>query len=780
MRTELYIEGTKVDLMDDASMPITFAVADIKTPEKRRNSFTKTIDVPGTKHNNKLFGHLYNINRSQLNGSTNVGVTFNRKKKANYMLIHEGVNLMSGIVQLTSVEKQDEKITYKIVLYSELSNIISNIADKELTDIIGSGLEHQYTLENIAASWSGSEAYVYPVIDYGFANTKMESAPMQTLKPAVFAKYYWDSIFDEAGFTYSGSFMGTDIWDRLILPYNREDFLQLTEYDPVEVTNIAFNVSDETPYLPYNSILEDKDTLFDETTREYTAPENANYDFSYNAPVLVRFEPDTYPTPEAIEAQNEEVTVKVSLIVNDTEIMSDNHTIDAGAYVKTSAGDGTFDILILPWEFDGIFDRVSLNAGDKVKIQFEQLYFTSPSTPFIILSTGLNHSGMIQLQWRSTLGISIYEPETIEGSDLKPQQVIAQEVKQRDFVLGILKLFNLFMIPDPEIPRHMNIVTRDEFYADPTTVDWTEKLDNNRTVNNETLKDGLVRILQFKYKHDDDDWFLNLYKRRWDKEYGEYRIETGYEFSTEIKDVLELPFGTIIPVQYARRPQEGEFRIEVDEDFPDVMQVQGLRGGAGSEQLHFGSVANYREEPSDLPRFDRAYIGRTVRINNEEYEIVDMLSPWRMQLDREVTNATANENYRLFNTQFVYSGNNNEKIVPIITESDDNGRTFKPFDSELRICLFNGVAPAIEWTMQQTPRYVEGQAKYIFKQTITKQLKVTEYPFVSHVLGDSPAEPTYDLLFAQPDQIFWAIGVTFIVDEFGNNIVDEHGNFLIA
>ena len=61
MNTQLLVKRpadtayTDVDLLDDVPYSITYSVADIRQPDKRSGSFSKTIEIPGSATNNKLF-----------------------------------------------------------------------------------------------------------------------------------------------------------------------------------------------------------------------------------------------------------------------------------------------------------------------------------------------------------------------------------------------------------------------------------------------------------------------------------------------------------------------------------------------------------------------------------------------------------------------------------------------------------------------------------------------------------------------------------------------------
>ena len=57
MRTEIYIEGRRVDLYDDISMELTYQIDDVKEFGSRETNFSKTIVLPGTGRNNRQFGY---------------------------------------------------------------------------------------------------------------------------------------------------------------------------------------------------------------------------------------------------------------------------------------------------------------------------------------------------------------------------------------------------------------------------------------------------------------------------------------------------------------------------------------------------------------------------------------------------------------------------------------------------------------------------------------------------------------------------------------------------
>ena len=57
-RLELGTSGT-IDLNDDIPYSLNYSIADVREPDKRNASFSKTITIPGSKNNNKIFQHKH-------------------------------------------------------------------------------------------------------------------------------------------------------------------------------------------------------------------------------------------------------------------------------------------------------------------------------------------------------------------------------------------------------------------------------------------------------------------------------------------------------------------------------------------------------------------------------------------------------------------------------------------------------------------------------------------------------------------------------------------------
>lgn len=118
---ELYISGKKVDFADVPDIYYTYNVTDLTNPTEIKNSYSKSITIPGTKNNNDLFGHIWNVERVQSE------INFNASKKAVFELYVNGNLYESGYVRLYEATVTDKQIIYDITLYGGLGDFFYNL-----------------------------------------------------------------------------------------------------------------------------------------------------------------------------------------------------------------------------------------------------------------------------------------------------------------------------------------------------------------------------------------------------------------------------------------------------------------------------------------------------------------------------------------------------------------------------------------------------------------------------------------------------------------------------
>lgn len=97
---------------------------DYTNPTIVRNSFTKTIRIPGTKINNQIFAQLWKLNKV-------IGTDlfeFNPSKRNPFVLLDGGNLVEQGYVKLNNIVWDGHFYTYEITLYGELGNLLYGLS----------------------------------------------------------------------------------------------------------------------------------------------------------------------------------------------------------------------------------------------------------------------------------------------------------------------------------------------------------------------------------------------------------------------------------------------------------------------------------------------------------------------------------------------------------------------------------------------------------------------------------------------------------------------------
>ncbi len=127
-KTELYIEEKQIDLFGDEAFLLNFNVADISDISAKAASYSKEVDIPATKENNKTFSHLFNVSSEG---------HFNPISKKTSEVYVDGVCVMKGFFKLNGITVIDnEYVTYHGVIYEDSVNFVQALGDLELSNLV--------------------------------------------------------------------------------------------------------------------------------------------------------------------------------------------------------------------------------------------------------------------------------------------------------------------------------------------------------------------------------------------------------------------------------------------------------------------------------------------------------------------------------------------------------------------------------------------------------------------------------------------------------------------
>jgi len=150
--------GLNIDLYDNISVPINYTILDVREPEKRKTNWSKTVTIPGTKNNNRIFSQIYDLATDGwiTIGGTSVYEGFNPNLRLECVLLNRGVQVLKGNLQLKRITKDvNGNIEYEVALSGDLTSLFFDIGTAKLSDLDFSEWDHDWTKTNIEKSWLG-------------------------------------------------------------------------------------------------------------------------------------------------------------------------------------------------------------------------------------------------------------------------------------------------------------------------------------------------------------------------------------------------------------------------------------------------------------------------------------------------------------------------------------------------------------------------------------------------------------------------------------------------
>lgn len=139
-----------LDLIGVETLPVTYSIGDIRSPEKRQQSFTKTIKLPGTPQNSRVFGHIY-----ELGGEGK----FDPRKIVNAVIEQDGVTVFQGTLQLINANRiadgfgaDYDDIGYEVKVISSAMDLFQSMGEDLVETLDFSDLDHALTVPNIRAT----------------------------------------------------------------------------------------------------------------------------------------------------------------------------------------------------------------------------------------------------------------------------------------------------------------------------------------------------------------------------------------------------------------------------------------------------------------------------------------------------------------------------------------------------------------------------------------------------------------------------------------------------
>jgi len=509
-----------------------------------RGAFSREFRIPATKNNVDFFGQQYNVNL--LNDDT---TQINVLRKIEATLSVDTLPIAEGHIQFKQAITQQGKMhEFVIAFFGETVDLARSIGDKLLKELDYSDLEHDNSFENVNAINDGSlfdNAICYTLTDKG-QNWSEDTAigsrrifssvnPIYTgeLTLAVQAKWLMDKIISEAGFTWSGDTLDTELAG-MYVPYvtaPRTEGLSNDEakfkVDFTSATAFNLNVDDGNGY--YSKQLTGWHEVSDPSNSWASNAYTAQGSFTAAVEIDLNIEVDTTGYTTNNQHVYDIMLQRVRNGVTDLIPFPNSMGVGPTSFMYIGGTGFTPTSPINPFPVYSSFN-LSVQTGDVYTIRIRAHAGSSPNVTIKPVNGYTNSSfGFFYVS-----GLSYAYPVQIALN--------APEMKQVDYLRDILKMFNAVLVPNPNMPNAVEIIPMVEYLGSGEDYDWTPKLDLSKDIVLTPASDIRKRLLKWSYK-EQGDFFNAKYKTGAQRIYGELRLtDPGNDFSTSDYTV-ELTFG---------------------------------------------------------------------------------------------------------------------------------------------------------------------------------------------------------------------------------------------
>ena len=512
--TEIIIEGVRADVYESIETKFTYQIDDIKSFGTRNTSFSKTIKLPATPKNKALFGFVErtDISNKYTPSQLNIGDNFNPAVTAKCIIICDYVQIFKGVIRILEVVTINDFTEYECSVFGELGGFMSAIANKYLTALDFSAYDTPWNAYSISASWntiSGTGVY-FGLGNYG--NVKIGSLDwdFKAFRPALYLREYLEKMATASGYTVDISDL-TSIteFNKIVIPHN-EDLVYIQTNIPLQRSNNANQIPAIYYLLPHSS-----DIVFQTANHMNSFTANSgNTEFTYTG------------TPTI----NGEFECGINYTCNGYSISAGyNPSFRIAIYKNGSVIGYSSSVFFDVVQFSGTINfnfQTTLSTSDVIKFRIELGVgsYIGMAQFFVNVKTG-SYMGYITPQ--------IISVPAIYNDQLSINNCIPKNIKQTDFFTSILKMLNCYVVEDKDVEKKIKITPYPDFYYPLQTAnDWTNLVDRNSEIRIKPMSELNARF--FDYLYDVDTDYLNeLYKKKYGIGYGEFLLDTNYEFSKE-------------------------------------------------------------------------------------------------------------------------------------------------------------------------------------------------------------------------------------------------------
>ena len=506
MISEIYIQKKRLDISAEISSLLTYNLDDVKDFSSRNTTFSKTIVLPGTANNNYLFGNIFDVRVSNsFNASgENVSTNFNAAVEADCLIFQNHIQVFKGTMRVLEIIITNGGIEYEVSVFGELGGLVLALGSNKIQDLDFSAYNTAWNASGITGSWDAvpGTGVNFPLIDYGTVSAAKVNYDIKAFRPALFVREYIDKIFTAAGYRWQSNIFDTTRFKKLVIPNNRKALTSNTT-KLLDVTAADETIADATSVVM---------TFGSGTLGSFTTPDNQVFTYAGVDPVITSIA--CFVDIIAYTAFPD--TLTISLRKN-------------GVAIKTApvGSTGTYDLSI---------SNITFTTGNYIDVRISS----------IVLNESVTFNGTLDVDASVAVPVPLSVGSTIIINDTIPSNIL-----QKDFLVSIIKLFNLYVYESNSETKKLYIEPYVDFFDLNVSgvVDWNYKMDRSRPIRIKPMSELNSRYYKFLFKSD-TDYYNDLYKKRYNENYGDYIYDSEFDFTNE-SNSLECIFSPSVLVGYS-------------------------------------------------------------------------------------------------------------------------------------------------------------------------------------------------------------------------------------
>jgi hypothetical protein len=594
-------EYQRLDLFKDEKISITSQIGNANDIGKLYTDYTQSFTIPASKNNNQILSHWY---------ESSIDNGFDHRMRYDAFIEVNTHRFKDGTIQLEKADKKDGFIeSYTVTFYGNLVQLKDIIKDDKLQSLDFTSFNHTYSSTEVRNRITGFFNVRYPLIGNANKYSYQDGSPTDIttvggaikwneLFPAITVQNIFARIEAKYGVNFNGSFFNLKQWTELYL-YLKPSLAMNFISEPQ-----TLNFTSITTSSPYTSTFPE----FNLTTDTLTT----NWNWGSASGNSQRFYVDIVITPDT----------------GFTTIPYVLYTYKNGVLLSTITKTGVQDIQV-----DIVRRRDDATANHRYTFKLSS---TSPLTyraSLLYHRQYYDYSGFGQF-------VSFYS-RVITNSINNITSIInignyMPDMKIIDFITGIIKAFNLMIIPRQN--NTYEFLPLEMYYNAGKILDITEyTYEDEMSIN----KPKLFKSINFTYEESKN--ILNeAYKGLYQQNYGDliYNSERITENSTYD---IKLPFENVL----FEVPKQGKLfqtATLIDKDLkpyiPKPMLIyknQRVSDLTGTDQIYVTNTTGAATQINDYHRFSNEYDNMptdvthsqlmTMNFGNEQSSWLNQLAP---------------------------------------------------------------------------------------------------------------------------------------------------------